>query len=120
MFAEHLLTEMYQLNKTGNALIYQTAVNRLLEFCGNPNITFPELSYTLLEQFSHQLSVEGLKVNSISNYFRTLRAIYNKAIKQKVVERSLYPFYDLKIKSERTSKRAVLRQDLAKLEQLTV
>jgi hypothetical protein len=72
----------------------------------------------LLEQFSHQLSVEGLKVNSISNYFRTLRAIYNKAIKQKVVERSLYPFYDLKIKSERTSKRAVLRQDLAKLEQL--
>jgi integrase len=118
VFAEHLITEMYQLNKTGNALIYQTAVNRLLEFCGNPNITFPEISYTLLEQFSHQLTVEGLKVNSISNYFRTLRAIYNKAIKQKVVERALYPFYDLKIKSERTSKRAVLRQDLAKLEQL--
>jgi site-specific recombinase XerD len=117
-FTDKLIKNMHQVNKSGNALIYQTAVNRFLAFCGNPNILFNEINYTLLEQFNHSLTIQGLKVNSISNYFRTLRAIYNKAIKQKVVERTFYPFYDLKIKSERTLKRAVLRQDIAKLEQL--
>lgn len=119
-FTDKLIKEMHQVNKSGNALIYQTAVNRFLSFCNNPNIHFNEISYTLLDQFRHSLTIQGLKVNSISNYFRTLRAIYNKAIKLKVVERSYYPFYDLKIKSERTLKRAVLRQDLTKLEQLQV
>ena len=119
-FTDKLIKEMHQVNKSGNALIYQTAVNRFLAFCIDQNIQFHEITYTLLDQFRHSLTIQGLKINSISNYFRTLRAIYNKAIKQKVVERSNYPFYDLKIKSERTLKRAVLRQDLAKLEQLNL
>ena len=119
-FTDKLIKEMHQINKTGNALIYQTAVNRFLSFCINQNIQFHEITYTLLDQFRHSLTIQGLKINSISNYFRTLRAIYNKAIKQKIVERSRYPFYDLKIKSERTLKRAVLRQDLLKLEQLNL
>lgn len=117
-FVEELIAEMHQLNKTGNAVIYQTAVNRFLEFCGDQTIGFPQITYALLEQFSQKLALQGLKLNSISNYFRTLRAIYNKAIKRKVVDRSQYPFYELQIKSERTQKRAVLRQDIAKLEQL--
>jgi integrase/recombinase XerD len=119
-FTENLIKQMHQVNKCGNALIYQTAVNRFLSFCKDQNIQFNEISYTLLDQFRHNLTIQGLKINSISNYFRTLRAIYNKAIKQKIVERSHYPFYDLKIKSERTLKRAVLRQDLVKLEQLNL
>jgi integrase len=32
-----------------------------------------------------------------------------------VVDRSLYPFYDISIKSEKTAKRAVLKEDIAKL-----
>lgn len=117
-FTDKLIKEMHQVNKNGNALVYRTAISKFLSFCNNPNIQFNEITYTLLEQFSHSLTVQGLKVNSISNYFRTLRAIYNKAIKQKVVDRSHYPFHDIKIKSERTLKRAVLRQDIAKLELL--
>lgn len=117
-FTDKLIKEMHQVNKNGNALVYRTAVSKFLSYCNNPNIQFNEITYTLLEQFSHSLTVQGLKVNSISNYFRTLRAIYNKAIKQKVVDRSHYPFHDIKIKSERTLKRAVLRQDIAKLELL--
>jgi len=38
---------------------------------------------------------------------RTLRAFYNKAIKHKVVDRSLYPFHDITLKAEKTKKRAI-------------
>ena len=56
-----------------------------------------------------------MKQNSIHNYFRTIRAIYNKAIKHKVVDRSFYPFHDITVKSESTPKRAITKEDLIKL-----
>ena len=113
-FTDNLINEMFETEKTGNALVYTTASNRFLEFCNNPSIRFDEIDYLMLEKFNHYLLLEGLKQNSISNYFRTLRAIYNRAIKAKIIERSAYPFYDITIKPEKTTKRAILKEDITK------
>ena len=117
-FADELIAQMYSVKRTGNAIVYQTAVNRFLLFCNKPNIKFSEINYSLLDRFSHDLKLQGLKQNSISNYFRSLRAIYNKAIKAKIIDRSLYPFFDIKIKTEKTVKRAILVADIARLSQV--
>ena len=117
-FADELIAQMYSVKRTGNAIVYQTAVNRFLLFCNKPNIKFSEINYSLLDRFSHDLKLQGLKQNSISNYFRSLRAIYNKAIKAKIIDRSLYPFFDIKIKTEKTVKRAILVADIARLNQV--
>jgi integrase/recombinase XerD len=114
VFADKIIQQMIEANRMGNAIVYQTAVNRLITYCGK-DVSFIEVNYKLLDQFSHHLITSGLKVNSVSNYFRSIRAIYNKAIKMKVVDRSLYPFHDISIKSEKTAKRAVLKEDIAKL-----
>ena len=116
-FADELISQMMQTSKTGNALVYQTAVNRLVAYCGK-DISFVEINFTLLDQFKHHLLISGLKLNSISNYFRSIRAIYNKAIKLKVIDRSYYPFYDISIKGEKTIKRAILENDIFKLEHI--
>lgn len=71
-FADELIAQMYSVKRTGNAIVYQTAVNRFLLFCNKPNIKFSEINYSLLECFSHDLKLQGLKQNSISNYFRSL------------------------------------------------
>ncbi len=113
-FAQKLILKMFETNSTGNAIVYRTAVNRFINFCGK-DIPIDTIDYELLNKFNHHLIISGLKQNSISNYFRTIRAIYNKAIKQKVIERSYYPFFDITIKSERTSKRAISKDDLIKL-----
>jgi len=114
VFADKIIQQMMEANRVGNAIVYQTAVNRLITYCGK-DVSFIEVNYKLLDQFSHHLITSGLKVNSVSNYFRSIRAIYNKAIKMKVVDRSLYPFHDISIKNEKTAKRAVLKEDIAKL-----
>jgi integrase/recombinase XerD len=114
VFSNNLIQQMMEVNRVGNALIYRTAVNRLISYCGK-EIKFTEINYKLLNDFNHHLIKSGLMQNSISNYFRTIRAIYNKAIKEKIVERSFYPFHDISIKSEKTAKRAVLKDDIAKL-----
>jgi integrase/recombinase XerD len=114
-FAEKLINEMFAVNETGNAIIYQTALNRLMSWVNNRNLTFIELDYTLLEAFRRQLIKDGMRPNSVSNYFRTLRAIYNKAIKAKLVDRSNYPFLDIQVKTEKTAKRAITLEDLRKI-----
>jgi integrase/recombinase XerD len=119
VFADKVIQQMIEANRVGNALVYQTAVNRLITYCGK-DVTFEEVNYKLLDQFSHHLTTSGLKINSVSNYFRSIRAIYNKAIKMKVVDRSLYPFYDISIKSEKTAKRAILKDDIVKLLEIHV
>ena len=117
-FADKLISQMIEVNRTGNAIVYQTAVNRLVSFYGRDDFGFHEIDYSLLDDFALHLSKKGLKQNSISNYFRSIRAIYNKAIKSKVVERSFYPFHDISIKTEKTAKKAISKSDIAKLKQL--
>jgi hypothetical protein len=65
---------MMVVNRVGNALVYKTTVNRLISYCGK-DIAFTEINYKLLNGFNHHLITSGLKQNSISNYFRTIRAM---------------------------------------------
>jgi len=94
-FAESLVTDLMAINKTGNAIVYSTAINRFTAFVANSRLRFMDIDYNLLEGFKRHLIKEGMKQNTVSNYFRTLRAIYNKAIKAKIVDRSRYPFLDI-------------------------
>ncbi|GAA3969246.1 site-specific integrase [Mucilaginibacter dorajii] len=114
-FADQLITSMFEANETGNATVYRTATNRLLVFADNPKLRFVEINYTFLESFKRHLTKQEIKPNSISNYFRTLRAIYNKAVKAKLVDRSHYPFLDVTVKTEKTAKRAITLEDLRRI-----
>jgi integrase/recombinase XerD len=119
-YAEELIADMYSINKAGNAIIYQTATNRLMAYIGNRALPFTDINYTLLDGFRTALIKNKAKQNTISNYFRTIRAIYNKAIKAKLVDRSHYPFLDISIKTERTAKRALQISDLIKIATLNL
>src|SRR5690606_35901744 len=118
-FTDELIEQMLATNNTGNAIVYRTATNRLLNFC-KKDVLFTEIDYKLLDSFKHHLQVKGLKPNSISNYFRTIRAIYNKAIKHKLVSRDNYPFYDISIKSQRTANRAISKAAIKDLMNLSL
>lgn len=111
-FAEQLVEDMLSVNQTGNAIVYRTTINRFMTFAANPKLRFNDIDYRILDGFKRHLLKDGVKQNTISNYFRTLRAIYNKAIKAKVADRTRYPFLDITVKSERTAKRAITIDDL--------
>ncbi|MDB5287327.1 MAG: Phage integrase family protein [Mucilaginibacter sp.] len=113
-YANKLVNILYATNKVGNAIIYQTAINRLLKFANYAELTFEQINYRLLEDFKNTLIADGVKPNTVSNYFRTLRAIYNKAIKEKHVSKDCYYFTDIDFKPERTAKRAITKEELIK------
>lgn len=119
-YAEKLIQELHEVKRTGNAIVYQTAVNRLINFSNNKNLTFKQIDYTFLDGFKRQLIKEGAKPNTVGNYFRSIRAIYNKAIKAKLVERNLYPFRDISIRTEKTAKRAMTSDALTGLNKVAL
>lgn len=114
-FANQVINELLEVKRTGNAVVYRTAVNRLSGFCNNSKIKFKEINYSLLDSFTRKLIADGAKPNTVGNYLRSIRAIYNKAIKAKLIDRSYYPFNEIKIKTERTAKRAISKDELVKL-----
>ncbi|WP_423147006.1 phage integrase SAM-like domain-containing protein [Rubrolithibacter danxiaensis] len=117
-FSKNLVQDLISINRSGNAIVYRTASNRLITFADNKQIKFKDIDYNLLEGFKNSLVKDGVKTNTVHNYFRTIRAIYNKAIKAKLIDRSFYPFHDVKVKLERTAKRAVPVDCIKKLHEL--
>lgn len=91
----------------GNSIVYSCAINKLKEFAGKEKLSFEEVSYSYIERFNTSLLSEGMKVNGVANYLRTIRAVFNKAIKEGIISSDCYPFSKYLIKHEKTINRTL-------------
>ena len=106
-YGNRLIAQLRDSRQYGNARTLEDSLRKLRHFIVKPPFGFDQLTYKFLREFESSMLAEGLKVNSISVYLRSLRAMFNKAIKEGIVDRSVYPFHDFKIKSERTVNRSL-------------
>ncbi len=91
-YAEKLAVELEHDGFGRTARAYRTAVRRLVDFCGE-DLRLEQINSSLMGDFQKHLKKQGLNLNSISFYMRTLRSIYNKAVAEKIVtERTVSPF----------------------------
>jgi integrase len=72
----------------------------------------------MLKNFEEYLQRKNLKINAISFHMRTLRAVYNRAIKEGFAKQELYPFKAYTIKREKTTKRAIVKANISELKAL--
>jgi integrase/recombinase XerD len=111
-YGEKIATEMRSLKRLGNALAYEGALNALKKYSGKSNLQFSDVNYELLKSMEGKMVMEGLKKNSIAAYNRSLRAIFNRAINENLVESKLYPYRKYKIRGEQTAKRNISRDEM--------
>ena len=114
-FADTTVKKLKELNQIGNSQIYGSTISIFKEYRDDKDVSLKHIDQRLLESFREYLIKKGCKINSISVYLRTLRAIYNRAIKEKAVSEELYPFRNFKIPTETTKKRAVRKEDIDKI-----
>lgn len=119
-FTEKEIGKMTSLEQTGNAAIYQSTLNAYKTFRKNKDIAFKHIDAQELNKFKEYLIAKKNMPNTISLYLRTLRAIYNRAIKEKAVSENLYPFKDFVIKSHETEKRAIEKESIDKITSLNL
>jgi len=116
-FADLLITEMKDRNERSNATVYNTAKIQLQKY--NEEIAFEEIDYNLLIGFVNRKKIQGLRSATIHNYLRTLRAIYNQAVKRKLIKDSRPfegVFNGLKIRSHQSTKKYLDIDDIVRIE----
>jgi len=123
-FAEQLIRQQNSAGRFGNANTYDKAIARIKKFHPSP-LPFENMTYTFLVEWETELKrtdikkkKKGLKVNSVGAYMRSIRAIFNQAIKSELVEAKYYPFTKYKIKTEKTAQRTLTKAQIQKIEQL--
>lgn len=106
-YAEQVMNDLIQANRIGTARSIKGLISVLKTFHGKPDLQFQELNFKFLNRFEVAHRSKGNSANGLAVYMRTIRSIYNQAIKAGVADKELYPFNDYKIKTAPTEKRAL-------------
>ncbi len=116
-FFEDFIERQRAIGKIGNANVYNDTKNSLLSFCKKKTLQFNEINYTFLKKYEEYLRRRGILNNSISVYMRTLRALINKAIKEKQCPPEAYPFkeYSISQLKNEPSRSALTKEEIQQI-----
>ena len=113
-FIEEQIKQLKEEHRFGTANNYEKTKRSLESFLRNKKLTFTNFNEQLIADYNTYLISKGLMRNSISFYMRNLRAIYNKAVKQKIVRKKDL-FLEVYTGIDKTRKRAVDERLISKL-----
>jgi integrase/recombinase XerD len=122
-FAPQAKLYLERLEAAGNFNVYAAEKPRVKifkEFIGGHDIAFSDITVGLLERFKlHLKSKRGASPRTVMNYLICIRAIFNQAIKEQVVDKKYYPFggeEGINIKLPESTKIGISIEDVIKLE----
>jgi len=130
-YCDELIANFRAAGQLGNARVYQDARNQLSRFISDEykseDLPFERVTVAFCHEWEQTMRATGAEDTSLSVRFRTLRAVFNKAIAVGAAKPAHYPFarnraeqhkYSVSKFDLSTRKRALPREDLRKFEQL--
>jgi site-specific recombinase XerD len=119
-YGQTLVDGFLETDRLGNARSYKCTLSVLKKFNNNRDLSFREITYSLLTKFEQAHLKKGKSLNGLAVYLRTIRAIYNQAIKSGLVEQESYPFKNYEIKTTKTRKRAISMDAIKAIQNLEI
>lgn len=116
-FMQEQIDYLRRCNRYGTAKNYEKTMSSFGEFLGNVRLPLSAMTEQVITDYNAFLVQRGLVRNSVSFYMRVLRAIYNKAVRQRLIEQQ-HPFTEVYTGIDRTRKRAVSESIIAQLHRL--
>ncbi len=120
LLLDYMRTQVEQLranHRLGTAKNYEKTMCSLSAFLGDIRLPLSALTEQVIIDYNTFLVQRGLVRNSVSFYMRVLRAVYNKAVRQKLIVQQ-HPFTEVYTGIDRTRKRAVSESMIAQLHRL--
>lgn len=114
-FGEEMVAQLEEAKKFGNAKVYITLLRSVRNFMKGRDFPLKQITFAWLKKYETWYLSKGNSANGLSVNMRTLRALYNRAIKEKLISKEYYPFTDYTIKNESTRKRAIAGADLERI-----
>lgn len=128
-YIDEVIDNMKRAGQLGNMLVYQTLRNQLFDFIkteyNRDDVRFVEVTVKFCNDFEVYMREKGNADTSLSNRFRTLRAVLNRAISEGAASAQNYPFsrsvsdrhkFSISKFVISTQKRAISRDDVRKVE----
>lgn len=118
-FTGHTCRSLLRSGQERTARAYQTSVRTLIRFNKGQDIPLKHINSCLIKEFETYLKDCGKAMNTISYYMRMLRAIYRRAVKERLVDTRLgNPFEGVFTGFQQTRKRALDSEKLKELHNL--
>lgn len=110
-YFEKLILQKREAGKHSTADIYRATNNWLKEFTKGNTPMLREISSGFVDNFySYLQSQKHLKTNSIVCYINNFRAMYNMAVRERILHPKHYPFKHLSLHKKKTAKRALSKK----------
>ena len=103
---EKIIVKLKQNGKVRTSETYRSALNSFKRFRKEEDIMLDSINSEVIEEYEVWLKHNGLIPNSISFYTRILRAVYNRAVDNEIIE-NRYPFRKVYTGVDKTIKRAL-------------
>lgn len=113
--AEQEAKHCEEANRFSTAKNYRTAIRSLRRFLQREELMVRDFTPELMADYAQWLRQQGISMNTVSCYLRSLRAIYNKVVKLYDLE-DRKPFKDLFTGHAKTVKRSATNDDIKRLQ----
>lgn len=117
VFMEDLISSYKKHGQHRTSETYLSTLNSIKRFRNGKDIELIDIDNEFIVSYEHYLRTEGIQHNTISFYMHRLRAVYNKAVDQELIDQK-HPFKHIKIGIEKTVKRAIPIRYIKKLKAL--
>lgn len=114
VFMHEQINLLKTYRKYGTAATYLSTLKSFMRFLNFQDISLNRIDPDLIKSYEDYLSEIGLTKNTISFYMRVLRAVFNKAVENGLVEQS-QPFCNVYTGIAKTQKRAVSIKEIRKI-----
>lgn len=118
-FMQEQIHLLQHAHKNSTAQNYQRSLRCLQSFLKCRHISFDQITDQTMKSLVTHLYDKGLTKNSVSFYMRNLRAVYNKAVKQKLTLHTPV-FDDVYTGVDKTIKRAIDESHLLQIARLNL
>lgn len=109
---DKVINEMNGAGRIGTAQVNRNALNSFYRYNKGEVIRFSDVTEEWLKGYESEMVKGGRSLNYIGINMRTLRAVFNRAIRLKVIPSDNYPFLNYKIRSESKFKIPLSDSDL--------
>lgn len=116
-FMENLIVKLRQNGKIRTSETYTVTLNSFRKFRQNKDIMLDNLTSETMEAYEAWLHGNGAVPNTVSFYIRILRAVYNRAVDQEIIQNS-YPFRHVYTGVGKTRKRALPLRSIKEIKTL--
>lgn len=107
-----------RMGKVRTAEAYASSLNSFQRFWGEQgDMAFEDIDAALMTEYEAYLEQDGKCPNTVSFYMRNLRTLYNRAVEEGLTE-NRFPFQRVNTRVEKTVKRAVTAEIIARIKEL--